>query len=230
MRKKLLIPILMLLFCNTLQAKEKSDTSHLPESYYTTFGSDLPVYSGRLFLGYASSIKGSPYIPETGWLPGDIQYNNIWYKVGGIKFDAYTGELIIYTPNQFSILPVKYRISNFTLGEKKFIRLDSTVKSATRAGFYELLADGDLKVLARRNATLEQKIEQQVLEYEFLRADEFFLQRNDQLTKIVSKRKLYELLKDKKKLIKKTLRPLGLNFKKNKEVLILKAVETYNQN
>ncbi len=230
MPKKLLTSILFFLSCSILQAKEHSDTSYLPDEYYTILGNDFPVYSGRLFLGYTSTIKGSPYIPETGWASGAILYQNIWYKTSTIKFDTYTGELIVQTPSQFSIIPVGYRITNFTLGEKKFIRLDSTAKSANKAGFYELISDGGIKVLARRNASLEQKIEQQLLEYEFLRADEFFLLIDGKLTKISSKRKLYDLLKDKKKPIKKMLRPLGLNFKREKESLILKAVETYNQN
>ena len=230
MLKKLLTLIFFFLFCSALAAKEKKDTSYLPDQYYNTLGNDLPVYSGRLFLGYASNIKGSPYLPDAGWASGSVLYNNIWYKMNALKLDVHTKELIIQTPAQFSIIPYGYRISNFTLSEKKFLRIDSTARSAARAGFYELLLDGPLKVLAWRSATLEQKIEQLTLEYEFLRKDEFFLQRDGQLIKVVSKRGLHELLKDKKKLIKKTLKPLGLSFKKNRELLILKAVETYNQN
>ncbi|MGE9314490.1 hypothetical protein ACLOAU_22735 [Niabella sp. CJ426] len=230
MLKKLLTPIFSILFCSVLAAKEKKDTSYLPDEYYYTLGNDLPVYSGRLFLGYASNIKGSPYIPETGWSSGSVLYNNIWYKMSNLKLDVHTRELIIQTPAQFSIIPSGYRISSFILGERKFLRIDSTTRSVAKAGFYEILLDGPLKVLAWRTATLEQKIEQLTLEYEFLRKDEFFLQKNGQLIKIVSKRDVYEPLKDKKKLIKKTLKPLGLSFKKNKELLLLKAVETYNQN
>ncbi len=169
-------------------------------------------------------------MPEKGWAQGSVLYNNIWYKTDALKLDVHTGELIIQTPTLFSIIPIGYRINRFILGEKRFIRIDSTGRSATKAGFYEVLLEGPLKVLAWRNAALEQKIEQLTLEREFIRNDEFFLQKQEALIKIVSKRNLYELLKDKKKQIKKTLRPLGLTFKKNREMLILKAVEIYNQN
>lgn len=229
MQIKLLIPSLFFFCCNA-KAQDKNTLPFLPDSYYAAFGNDLPVYSGRLFLGYAPNIKGTPYIPEKGWTSGAVLYNNIWYRTPSLKLDIYNGNLVIQTPAQFSIIPVDYRVSRFRLGERTFLRLDSSSKSSVKPGFYEVLTDGDINVLARRSVNLDQKIENLTLESEFLRTDDFFIQGAGTFTKITSLSVLYSLLKDKKKYIKKTLKPLKLNFRKDKEALILKAVETYNQN
>src|SRR5690606_17091128 len=89
--------------------------------------------------------------------------------------NVHTGELLIQTPSQFTIAAVSHRVRAFSLDGKKFIRIDSTHKGSPVGGFYEILAEGELTVLAKRKAIYEQKIEDLKIEQHNNQADEFYI-------------------------------------------------------
>ncbi|WP_346239083.1 hypothetical protein ABDK00_010125 [Niabella insulamsoli] len=230
MRKKLIAFLVTALFCLPVFANDRCDTSFLPEAFYHTFRESLPIHMGRLSRGYPPQIMGSAFLPEENWSSGALCYNNVWYAADAFKYDVYTDELVIQTPAKFSVVPVAYRIQSFLLANRKFVRMNTLGKLMSGPGFYELVTDGKLSLIAKRKRFLEEKVGENQVERQFLVTDEFYIKKNDQVKRVHSKKDLLSVVNDKRKLIKKVLRDEKLPFKKNRETLIIAAIEAYNKN
>lgn len=132
----------------------------------------------------------------------------------------------------FRITLVNEKIAYFSLYNHYFVRLiqDSINKSIITTGFYDRLYNGKLKLFAKR----EKKIKEKVTAEEgdqlwFEENDRYFILRNNKYFSVKDKKDLFDFFKDRKKDVKKYLRKNKIKFKDDPELAILKSVEYYDQ-
>lgn len=197
----------------------------LPDAYYTSFSQDLPVYNGRLYSGYASNIIGNAYLFDQAMYKGWVEYDSIAYNNLSLSYDIYAQHLIVYGQNNLANILYGERVSAFQLEDKSFLRL--TIPGIA-IGFYQLITKGEITLICKRQKTLKEKLDQMIIEREFLNADQFFVLKNGQVIPLSSKRALRKIIQEKKQLISRELRQRNIRFKSDKEKYITTAVQLYN--
>lgn len=112
----------------------------------------LPYVNGKLHLNYDNTIaiNNHRYFDKNEFVTGDIVYNGDMYYSLQLKYDLKEDALICLPDpenNYIKINLISEYISEFSLGNKKFINLTNDLKSKFKKGFYE-------KVYDSKNATL----------------------------------------------------------------------------
>jgi hypothetical protein len=94
-------------------------------------------------------------------------------------------------------------------------------------GYYDVLAAGKITLLARRTKQI-QTIARQVIETEVLNKDHYYIKRNNSYITVNTRRGFLNELADKKKEIQQFIKQNKLNYRKDRENTMIKAVEYYN--
>ncbi|MGJ7033482.1 hypothetical protein [Niabella hirudinis] len=205
------------------------DPVYLPERFYTTFSNDLPIYNGRLYQGYLPTIAGTPFMDADQWTEGTVFFDSTWYKNTRLKYDVVAGELVIETPGKMPVILPANPLYAFTLGQERFIKLGPGNSKVLPAGFYEILDEGRLTVLALRKKIIKETTGQSVVEREFIWNNRFYIYQNNLFYPVTSKKNLYALTKEKKAAIHKALKRKQIRFRKDPETAIRTAAQLYNQ-
>ncbi|SDC81535.1 hypothetical protein [Niabella drilacis] len=205
------------------------DPVYLPERFYTTFSNDLPIYNGRLYQGYLPTITGTPFMDDDQWMEGTVFFDSTWYKNTRLKYDVVAGELVIENPNKMPVILPGSPLYAFTLGQERFIKLGPGNSTVLPAGFYEILDEGALTVLALRKKIIRETTGQSTVEREFTWNNRFYIYRDKVFYPVSSKKNLYALIKEKRSAIHKALKRKKARFRKDPEATIRMAVQLYNQ-
>jgi len=205
------------------------DPVYLPESFYTTFNNDLPIYNGRLYQGYLPTITGTPFTGEDQWREGSLLFDSTWYKTDRLKYDVVAGELIIENPGKMPVIIPGNPLHAFTLGKDKFIKLGPGNSKVLPDGFYELLDEGRLTPLVLRRKFIRETTGQSTVERDFAWSSRFYIYKGGVFYPVSSKKNLYALIKEKKAVIHKALKRKQLRFRQEPEATIRMAAQLYNQ-
>ncbi|HMR82431.1 MAG TPA: hypothetical protein PKE30_04840 [Niabella sp.] len=200
--------------------------SYLPEVFYKTFDRDLPVYNGRLFSGYSSSIKGTAFFNDIQKETGTAVYDGVAYKNLRLMYDLNTDELIVRGDDNLPYILFSDRVSAFTFRDLTFIRIDNNI---IPKGFYQVLEQGALTLLCKRQKIIKESIVGMSLEREFLVTDKFYILKDNVFYPITSRRTFYKTIREKKQLVAKALRSRNLRFKDDPEAFITTGIHIYNQ-
>ena len=98
-----------------------------------------------------------------------------------------------------------------------------------RDGFYDLLYDGNVKILAKRRKTISEDLSHQVLKVSFNEKNNYYLFRDNRYYSIKSKGSLLKVLKDKRKELNQFANKRKAEFNLNKELGFVKLAEHYDQ-
>ena len=131
------------------------------------------LYKGILYKEqYRTLNENTQFIPATGYLPGTVSYNGQYYPDQQLRYDAFTDNLHIKVPDRLggnTILLFSDRVTEFTLGSRRFIRLEGGTGGSGLKGFYEVTVDNpSLQLLTRHTKRLFDRKDRSSLYYEFL--------------------------------------------------------------
>jgi len=198
--------------------------------YYNTVGENMQLYNGSEYAGSFSNSIGHPYFESDRLQKGTILYDAVLYHDIPLSYDLVRDELIIsnYTRN-FNLKLVTEKVIYFSFLNHVFVKIepDSLVGSSLASGFYELLYNDKLMILAKRVKRLQAGAAED--KPKFIQYDHYFVRENNTLKEIESERELLELFKDQKAEVKKYLHKNNLRFKKDPGNTIVKAAEYYTQ-
>ena len=224
--------ILYFFFGYGAYAQNISDTGfirHIRDSaillYTTTLGENLLLYNGREYTGNYSRTIGHPFYASDRPQKGSIVYDGIVYPHSAISYDLTNEELFIKTARDVSVKLVKEKIDHFSIGDHVFVRIP---ESEDNPGFYEVLYNDTISVLARRRKQLEPTFN---LEdpYRYVQYDRYFIRMNNTLREVQSQGSLFSLFPGFQKETRKYMRNTGIRFKKDRENFIIQAVRYYGQ-
>ncbi len=196
--------------------------------YKKAIGGSLRLNNGSEYLRNDHGIGGSPFFLSDSLLTGAVQYDQVWYRGLSLQYDLSKDLLILGRPvDPKAIVPPPELIQSFAIAGHHFIRLepDSSFPSFISSGFYELLHEGRLTVLAKR-----QKIPQRSVSgdprLEYKTYNDYFVLWNGQYSRVSDAGDFPGLLKEKANDLKKIIRENKRLNRTDKEKVMI-AVANY---
>ena len=193
--------------------------------------------SGRLYNGSEYSFDDfqygeHPFLGRKIFLPNRLVYDGFTYESVEIMYDVYRDQLVLAhsdeNGNFARIALYSEKVVGFTLGERQFVRLQETENiPESGIGFYELLYNEHLVVLAKRKKKLRPAGEN--YSYEFYGSDQFYLQKDGIYYSLKSKKDIYRVFVEDKKSLKAYARQTGIN-RVDLENFIVSLTEYYVEN
>lgn len=200
--------------------------------YNTVFTEQLHLYNGKEYVDYPQAFdEGQPYFLHDGWNKGTVNYNGNTYTNVSLKYDLVSDDLVILAFNKVSkIRLVKENVARFTLAEHSFIHIigDSLRTGNMDPGFYHVIADGRVALLARRTKNIQTYLKETV-ELKVFNKEHYYLKKNSAYFPVNTKNDLFDQLGDKKKELQKYIKQNKLRFRKDVGNSIAKVIMHYNQ-
>ena len=208
--------------------KQSSFTDSLWLVYQSSRGENLALYKGRQIMSGYTGINGHAFYPYQDWAVGKVQYEGFWYDGVEVMYDIYRDEVLVRHPNGVPLTLFGDRVQAFSIKDHRFVKFDSSA-GPIRPGFYEVLADGELKVYARRIVVLREEIVEQTVVRTFNSTHRYYAQLGNKVITVNKQRPLVDLAKAKKSEVLSAVKASGLRFRKDAETVIKIIADTYNQ-
>jgi len=207
-----------------LQAAKKQTLALYEQAMYR----QEQVYAGNEYIPQDHRIKIHPFYPTDSLQAGSITYNGIPYHDVAMLYDIVRDEVAVRPPEGgYQIQVRNSKISRFLLGAHQFIRLDSTL--GLPAGFYELLHDGSVQVLAHRKKIIHEDVSSGAYKADYLPKDHFYIRRDGIYHEVKNKGSVLLLFPEQSKVLRKYLRANKLKFNDAlREDAITKVVQQYD--
>ena len=231
------IPLLILLISasnnvqaqsnNTAGAGSAKSEEIAVAKYHVALSDEGHLFSGAEFISYPASSGEHQFYKYNKLQEASIIYEGLEYKQIPLLYDIVNDDVIV---GRFSkqgatqhIKIDKNRVSSFNLSGHSFIHLRENGNALT-AGFYELLYQGKLQVLAKRKKIFKKE----VVTVTFPADNYYYLLKDGTYHAVKSKGSVLKVLKDHKKELSQFLKVNNIIFYENREVAIAKLAEQYD--
>jgi hypothetical protein len=227
--KKLLYVSSFLIF-SLLQGKSLSAETTCPEYFQNNDPGKKALLNGRIWWNQYSKAIGNQYFLDGSFLKGSVVFNGRHYSGLDLKYDIANDELLYTTENHPVICMNKEMVDSFTL---EFANITYNIfnagndTSSILKGYVNLLYSGPYSLYVKYT----KKIYPLAVDGRFdLFAEEHqvFLSTPNGIVLIKNKKKLFDILKDKKKELNHFIRAnkLKCNFKNPES--ITPVIKYYN--
>ncbi|WP_181308102.1 hypothetical protein [Rufibacter sp. XAAS-G3-1] len=190
------------------------------------------LFNGPQYVDYRRQMReGHQFFLQDAAATGNVHYDGASYDQVPMLYDLVKDEVIIMRNNLLMQKLVSEKVASFELNGHRFVRHvapQSADSSSLPTGFYDVLHDGTSKMLVKRQKQMEEKVEDKFLIEIYSHRDKFFLGKEKTFYQVRSKKSVYQLLKDKKKELKKYARSNKLRFRKQREEGILALITYYD--
>jgi hypothetical protein len=225
--------------CFVFSQTENSEANSFPESairaarqmYTNLFVEQMQLYNGVKYneaLRNPESDRGHRFFISETLTEGTIQHNDIEYNNIPLLYDNITDQVITVLPNtNYKVALTKHQIQSFTLLGHHFVNL---ADEGIIPGFYELLLDDSVKVVAKRS----KKITESNYDYNlivrknYIPKNEWYIFRNNRYFLIGNKKSLVLIFADQEQKINSFIRQMKTSFRKDKEKYIVQVASYYN--
>jgi hypothetical protein len=151
--------------------------------YAAAFSSSPRLYNGPEYLDYTALYRtrtGHQFFLAPEMQPGSVYYNGQYFKDLHLAYDVVRDQLVLPQPTSpLTLRLIDERVRYFFIAGHRFVRLvaDSAAGGAIRTGYYEVLGDSSVQVVAKRTKYLQERIAQGATDAIFLPRDKFFLRK-----------------------------------------------------
>jgi hypothetical protein len=202
--------------------------------YSASFPVHSQLYSGPEYLDYTKQYyasTGHQFFALPTRQPGSVYYNDHYFTGLQLAYDEVLDQVVLGMPNS----PLTLRLINdnvryFTLDGHRFVRVvaDSATGNTIRTGYYEVLLDSTVQVLAKRVKRMQKRIEQRNINVQFTATDKLFIKKNGRYYPVSSKSAVTRVLADHSQEIQKYAREHKLKFSKaEREAAIVELAAYY---
>ncbi|MDQ4140859.1 MAG: hypothetical protein M3142_10075 [Bacteroidota bacterium] len=207
--------------------------TNLTNQYNEAIADEKHLFNGKEYLSYDKSyLKGHQFFKSDQEQEGEVHYDGYLYTNVPLLFDVIQDQIVISEPNgslQFKLDSKK--VAFFKVHGHSFIRLvaDTLTEPTIKTGFYDLLVDGKINLLAKRSKRIFEGATHRGLEGEFIITDKFFIRQNDKYYPVSKKKTVLNILVDNKKELQRYSRSQRLKLKKeSREASLIKLVQYYD--
>ena len=153
------------------------------QRYYAATGAEARLLSGTDYSSRAKPyMTGDPFFPSPEIEAGSLHYDGFDFEAVPMRYDCYLDRVVVQPSSRaIALLLVPEKVAAFTLDGHQFVRLvtDSVANPQVRTGFYELLADGPARLLARYTKRAYEQPTQRGMEGSFVETVRFFVHQHD---------------------------------------------------
>lgn len=200
---------------------------------YTHFtDGNAPIFNGPQYIYYIFKMEGDPYFVTGSYSKGWVGYNGHVYNPVSIFYDIERNQLVLLNSDSLSnIIMHNEFIDSFYLLGHTFISLKEDHKqNLYNTGFYDLLYNGRVQLLARRIKNKQIKINDLTVIRVFYSADRFYIHRDGIYYLVSNKKDVFRLMADKKNDIKKMMRRKHIKLRrKTFESSLVEVAAFYDQ-
>ena len=199
-------------------------------AYHLSMDKESALYNGPEHIGYDPKMIGSAYFGSNDWQTGSVYYDGILYRNVPMKYDEVLDKVVVQHFNIiFKLELFSNKVKWFDIAGHTFINIHSDSASTVKPGFYDLLASGNVTVLAKRTKIIAEFIEGNEVKRRIDEKDLYYAVKGNTYYTLSNKRSLLKVLNDRRKEVQQYLRKNKIKFKRKSEYAIVKAVEYYNQ-
>ncbi|MBO0358297.1 hypothetical protein J0X19_10110 [Hymenobacter sp. BT186] len=206
----------------------------LEKRYAQAFAAHPQLYNGPEYVDYAKRYHariGHQYFLTDKQQPGSVYYNNHYFSDLLLSYDVVLDQLVIqHVTSPLLLRFIDKDVRSFTIDQHRFLRIetDSTASTAFRTGYYEVLVDSAVQLLAKRAKRRQEKLNQRYVDIEFSSIDRLFLRKNSTYYPVKSKGSLTRLFADHSKEVQKYIQDNKLRFRKaSREADIVQLTRYY---
>lgn len=177
-------------------------TATAEQQYTSAFVGTPQLYSGPEYLDYTYLYRtrtGHQFFAAPEPQSGSVRYHNHSFTGVRLAYDVVRDQVVLSQPTS----PLRLRLVNewvtgFSIDTHQFVRLvaDGRAGGPIRTGFYELLLDGPVQVLAKRAKYQQEKLTQGGTDVVFSPNDKVFLRKAGTYYPVSGKRAVLRLLAD----------------------------------
>jgi hypothetical protein len=225
-----------LLLCASLaQAQPPADTLFVRDAvkntirfYTTSIQGQTSLYSGSQYREpNRSNNDQHPFFDADDWVTGTVTYDGQFYEGVPLLYDITSDQVVTenyYNADQISL--AREKLDAFTIGRHSFEKLSHN--TLPRPGFYQVLYDGESKVIARRQKIIREKITGQTIEIEFDPRYRYFIFKNGAYFPVKSKASVLQVLQDEKPALKQFISKNKIRFKHMREAALHRVAAHYD--
>ena len=208
------------------------DLTRLPVARYkeaTSISQNL--YNGRLYYVYDSRQEEHQFFESRKWTKGSLFYDGQRFDSIQMLYDLVKDEVVIKHFNGDNLLLQTAKVRDFNLLNHRYRRLISGVdiEPTMRTGFYDLLYDGNSRLLVRRTKQRQEKIVDKRVITLFPPKNFYYIFKEGHYHSVYSKKAVLNLFPEHKRALKKSLREQNIIYRKERELAIVKVVALYDQ-
>jgi hypothetical protein len=229
--KGLIFSVALIASC-PLAALAQNDTTFVADArknairYYTeSVGVQSHLFNGSEYREYISQRDEFPYLYDDV-MTGNVKYSGELYEHVPLYYDLQKDQVITSYTHGNKIQLLRDKVEYFDIGSHRFVRLNN---DKVPEGFYDLLYDGKMKFYARRIKVLAIKINGTDADNFFEERVKYYIVKNGTYHTVKSKRSVMNLMKDKKREMKRVIREENLKFGNTRETSIAKLLQRYEQ-
>jgi len=217
------------------QTAKLDSTSNTPvekaESFFNIYiKQQSRLFNGPSFKNYGSNVLGSAnFEDDSAFVVGNVIYDGMSFNDIPLMYNTYEDKVISLRNKSTMFSLVSQKVSDFYLKNHhfKYITVLDTTKSVIKPGFFDMLHEGKLNVLAKRSKKLQLSLNSKEVGYYFVPKTTYYVQNGDKYSEVSSESSFLNLFKDKKNDFKKYLKDNKINFKKKPEEAMILLAKYY---
>lgn len=193
------------------------------------------LYSGPEYADYTRKYHtraGHQFYLQPDVLPGTANYNDREFANVRLQYDIVLDQLVLSQPgNPLKLRFIDEKVRTFSVDGHRFVRLvaDSSSANVIRTGYYELLADGPVQVLAKRSKKLYEHLNKPYVDVSFEESNRLFMQKAGRYYAVRSKGAALRLFADHGKEMQQYLKEHRLRFNQaSREASVVELTRYYN--
>jgi hypothetical protein len=239
---KTIVLFFFIAFTNMLYAQNSTaDTSNTAiaihnaiNNYHQQIFPETNLYNGIEYVDYAYTInEGFPFFETTQFSTGTVEYDNMLYYNVPLLYDEVKEAVVIIDASGTNKIQLNNeKVAGFSLRNHRFVKLvqDSSGKLPIRTGFYDVLYQGNMSVYKKQTKkvletiTMTEGIRRRIDEQ-----NEYFIKKGNTFYVVSSKHDVLNTTKDNKKEMHQYIKKNKLNFRRAKEISLIKIAAYYDQ-
>lgn len=200
---------------------------HVTVVYREALGPNLHINQGKELVEFRGEWDKHPYFKSFDWADGSVRYDEQWYDEMPILYNTVNDEVAILSNNGLAIKLNKNRVSEFRFLGSRFVHLADP--GLREKGFYEILYDGDVNVLARRKKVYLEKLTYDRILFEYLVRDYYLIQKDGKYHQVRGKHSVLGVFDDQKKVLRRQLRKEGIQYSQSRDKALVLMAEYYDE-
>jgi hypothetical protein len=225
-----LISVLFLFICRGLPTEFIQAASPFPDAIQQNSSDKKSLLNGRIWRNQYSNAVGDQFFLANTFLKGSVTFNGRRFNNLDLQYDITNDELILRIESYPVIIMNKEMVDSFNLFFENrnyhIINAGNDTSSVLR-GYVNVLYDGP--------STLYVKYSKKILplaadgKYDlFIQEHRIYLRKDTQIVPVTGKRKLFNLLEDKKKEIRQYLKSSRLKVKQKDPGTFIPVLQYYD--
>ena len=199
--------------------------------YHDAVATQSPIVNGRQYKPYSFTFikEGHPFFETNQFVPATVYYEDQFYDNVKILYDVHLDMVIMDAGVRVEL--ISERLPQFSISGHQFFRIPAdTVHQAINEGYYERLYDGGIQLFKKEYKEFKEVLSvTEGYQAEIIEKYSYFIKKGDQFYRVKNKDGLLNILKEKRNEVEKYLKTNRLNFRKDKQNTITKAVIYYDQ-